>query len=140
MLKADPNKLNTFLCLLSLGWCAAQCCRATARNRLDQALAYFVRRLPLVETPTTIQLPRKETTVMAKDNQNQGEGDRKSARRYNESTEKFVESKKGKKAMDKDPLPTAEDKKAAKDAEKKGLDRAREKDPQVVRDYRNSEH
>jgi len=77
---------------------------------------------------------------MAKDNQNQGEGDRKSARRYNERTEKFVESKKGKKAMDKDPLPTAEDKQAAKDAEKKGLDRAREKDPQVVRDYRNSEH
>lgn len=59
---------------------------------------------------------------------NQGEGDRASARRYNQSTQKFVKSGKAGKAA-----------RAAREdvvAERKGRERAKELDPAVHRDYR----
>ena len=62
---------------------------------------------------------------------NQGEGDRESARRYNENTEKFVESGKVEKA--------AQEAREDLEAERKGRERAKELDPGVHRDYRNPE-
>lgn len=63
---------------------------------------------------------------------NQGEGDRESARRYNEDTREFVESGRvdeaAERARDQDP-------EEAREAEEAGLERAREKDPAVHRDY-----
>lgn len=63
---------------------------------------------------------------------NQGEGDRESAKRYNEKTRKFVESGKVEEAA-----RTADkgDKKEMERAEQAGKDRARELDPAVNRDY-----
>lgn len=62
----------------------------------------------------------------------QGEGDRESAREYNEATRRFVESGKVEKAArsvgEQDPAE-------AERAEHAGLQRAREKDPAVHRDY-----
>lgn len=59
---------------------------------------------------------------------NQGEGDRESARRYNEDTRKFVKSGN----VDKAAGETAED----ADAERAGRERAKELDPQLHRDYK----
>ncbi len=63
----------------------------------------------------------------------QGEGDREAAREYNESTRQFVESGKvedaAERAGDQDPAE-------AERAERAGIDRAKEKDPAVRRDYR----
>lgn len=59
---------------------------------------------------------------------NQGEGDRESARRYNEAQQKFVKSGKVDKA--------ARDAKEDTAAEQKGLSRAKEFDPAEERDYR----
>lgn len=62
---------------------------------------------------------------------NQGEGDRASARRYNEKTREFVESGKvDKAARESGPDP---------DAERKGRERAKELDPQVHREYSKPE-
>jgi len=63
--------------------------------------------------------------------QNQGEGDRESARRYNEDTEKFVKSGKVDKA--------ARDAKEDPQAEEQGRSRAKEDDPQLQRDYSKPE-
>lgn len=66
------------------------------------------------------------------DRKNQGEGDRESARQYNEETREFVESGKvdeaAERARDQDPDE-------ADEAEKAGLEKAKEKDPQVHREY-----
>lgn len=62
---------------------------------------------------------------------NQGEGDRESARRYNQDTEKFVKSGK----VDKAAREAQED----TDAEEKGRERAKEDDPQLHRDYSKPE-
>lgn len=64
--------------------------------------------------------------------ENQGEGDRESAKRYNEATRKFVESGKvdeaARKAAGQDPAE-------AKKSERKGRERAKEVDPAVHREY-----
>lgn len=64
--------------------------------------------------------------------QNQGEGNREAAREYNEATQEFVESGKVDEAAEraKDQNPDE-----AREAEEAGLEKAREKDPSVVRDY-----
>jgi hypothetical protein len=63
---------------------------------------------------------------------NQGEGDRESAKRYNEKTQEYVESGKvdeaARKAGEADP-------KELEQAEKAGKKRAKELDPAVERDY-----
>lgn len=67
----------------------------------------------------------------AKQSQVQGEGDRESAREYNEATRDFVESGKvdeaAKKAGEQDPAE-------AERAEKEGRERARGEDPALRRD------
>ena len=63
---------------------------------------------------------------------NQGEGDRESAKRYNEDTQKFVESGKVDEAAKK---ASQGDKKEMERAEQAGKDRAKELDPAVDRDY-----
>ncbi len=63
---------------------------------------------------------------------NQGEGDRESAKRYNEDTQKFVESGKVDEAAKK---AGQGDKKEMERAEQAGKDRAKELDPAVDRDY-----
>lgn len=62
---------------------------------------------------------------------NQGEGDRESARRYNDDTKKFVKDGKVEKAV--------RESKEDPEAEKKGRERAKEFDPQVPRDYSRPE-
>lgn len=68
----------------------------------------------------------------ATDTRIQGEGDRESARRYNQDTREFVESGRVEEAAaragDQDP-------KEAERAEKAGAEKAKEKDPAVHRDY-----
>ncbi len=63
--------------------------------------------------------------------QNQGEGDRESARRYNEDTQKYVKSGK----VDKAAREATED----PQAEQKGRERAKEEDPELHRDYSKPE-
>ena len=63
---------------------------------------------------------------------NQGEGDRESAKRYNEDTQEFVESGKVEEAAKK---AGQGDKKEMERAEQAGKDRAKELDPAVDRDY-----
>lgn len=64
---------------------------------------------------------------------NQGEGDREADRHYRERTEEFVESGRveeaAQRARDQDP-------EEARKAEEQGRSRAKEKDPEVHRDYR----
>lgn len=64
---------------------------------------------------------------------NQGEGDKAAARNYDEKTRAFVK-KHGEKAA-KGPKLSKSEEQAAKRAEQAGRERAREKDPQVTRDY-----
>ena len=69
---------------------------------------------------------------MADKPRNQGEGDTESGRRYNEKTQKFVESGK----VDEAARRAGEgDKQEMERAEQAGKDRAKELDPAVDRDY-----
>lgn len=69
---------------------------------------------------------------MADKPRNQGEGDRESARRYNEKTQKFVESGKVDEAARRAGKGDNEE---LERAEQIGRDRAKELDPAVDRDY-----
>lgn len=69
---------------------------------------------------------------MGKDPKIQGEGDRESARRYNENTRKHVESGKVEKAARE---AGKGDPKEMEKAEKAGKKRAKELDPSVDRDF-----
>lgn len=69
---------------------------------------------------------------MADKPRNQGEGDRESARHYNENTKKFVESGKVDEAARK---AGKGDKQELERAEQAGKDRAKELDPAVDRNY-----
>ncbi len=69
---------------------------------------------------------------MGDKNRNQGEGDRESAKRYNEDTQAFVKSGKVEDAARK---AGEGDKQEMERAEKAGKDRAKEFDPAVKRDY-----
>jgi hypothetical protein len=77
---------------------------------------------------------------MARSKENGGEGDRESARRFNKAEKEFVNSGKGKKAMQK--TRRRGDKTADEDlkAERKARARAKEHDPAVTRDYRDGVH
>jgi hypothetical protein len=69
---------------------------------------------------------------MADKKRMQGEGDRESAKRYNEDTKEFVKSGK----VDEAARKAGEgDKEEMEHAEKVGKDRAKEFDPAVDRDY-----
>ena len=74
----------------------------------------------------------KESSKPAVGGENQGEGDREAARRYNEDQRGFVESGKvdeaARKAAGQDPAE-------AKKAEQAGRERAKEFDPEESRDH-----
>jgi len=69
----------------------------------------------------------------------QGEGDRKSGRRYDEATKAFVESGKVKEHADETTNLSPEEKREFEEAEKAGKERAKEEDPAVRRDYAKPE-
>lgn len=67
---------------------------------------------------------------------NQGEGDRESAKRYNEATREFVQSGKADQAGESAEQDTGE----AKESERAGRQHAKELDPAVHRDYEKAKH
>jgi hypothetical protein len=76
---------------------------------------------------------------MSRSSHNQGEGDRGAARRFNKKSEEFIRSEQGKRAIDEGADLSDEEQKEAERKEREGLRRAREKDPQVTRDYSQGE-
>jgi hypothetical protein len=67
-----------------------------------------------------------------KDSENQGEGNREAAERYNEASHEFVESGKVDEAVE---HAAGQDPEEARKSERAGKDRAKEEDPAVHRDY-----
>jgi hypothetical protein len=68
---------------------------------------------------------------------NQGEGDRESARRFNDAERAFVDSERGRAAIRTGSKPDdAEDEEDLRDAEADAASRARENDPEEKRDHR----
>jgi len=65
-----------------------------------------------------------------------GEGDRRSARRFNEAEHEFVESTQGREAIANNRDLDASAARKARIAAAKARRRAREFDPEVARDYR----
>ena len=64
--------------------------------------------------------------------ENQGEGDRESAQKYNEATRDFVQSGK---LEEKEGEAAGQDPTEAAVTERMGRERAKEEDPEVKRDY-----
>lgn len=65
---------------------------------------------------------------------NQGEGDKQSARRFNQAQEAFVQSERGQAAIERDAEPaTAGEREALEHAEREGKARAKGEDPAVTR-------
>ena len=64
---------------------------------------------------------------------NQGEGNREAAERYNEATREFVESGKVEKAAE---HAAEQDPQEARRSEREGREHAQEEDPAVHRDYK----
>lgn len=81
----------------------------------------------------------EETRSMGAKDELQGEGDRESARRYDEATKAFVESGKVKEHADTTSKISPEEKRELEEAEKVGKERAKEEDPAVRRDYSKPE-
>ena len=70
------------------------------------------------------------------DQENQGEGDRESAKRYNDKTREFVKSGRADEAAGN---AAGQDPTEAQRSERAGRERAKEVDPAVHRNYRESE-
>ena len=80
----------------------------------------------------------KRPARSARRGKNQGEGDRESARRFNEAERAFVESEEGRAAVRIGTKPrSAAEEEALLDAEAEAAMRARENDPEEKRDHRN---
>lgn len=69
----------------------------------------------------------------AREQKNQGEGDRESARRYNEAQQDFVNSPRGREAIEDAGDVDPDELEELEDAEETGLARAKEEDPAVLR-------
>ncbi len=68
---------------------------------------------------------------------NQGEGNRESARRFNDAERRFVDSERGRAAIRSAGRPRDEDEEEAlRNAESEAAGRARENDPEEKRDHR----
>jgi len=68
---------------------------------------------------------------------NQGEGDRESARRFNEAERAFVESERGRSAIrSSKPASSPDEEHEIEEAEQAAQRRAKENDPEEARDYR----
>jgi hypothetical protein len=65
-----------------------------------------------------------------------GEGNREAARRFNEREREFVQSEAGKKAIKDHPVKSTEEGHRNERSAQKAREKAKEKDPQVTRDYR----
>jgi hypothetical protein len=65
----------------------------------------------------------------------QGEGDRESARNFNEQSQAFVKSEKGRRTVKKSDHSGEFSPDELQDAERDAAQRARENDPEVLRDY-----
>jgi hypothetical protein len=94
--------------------------------------------LVAVSTENTIMARKHGPTRPAQRSaKNQGEGDKESARRFNEAEREFVASEKGRQAIraGSKPASPAEDE-ALRDAEAEAAMRARENDPEEKRDHR----
>lgn len=72
---------------------------------------------------------------MSQENRNQGEGNREAAKRYNEAQQSFVEDGGVEEAAEDRRKLSDEEKAEAERAEKAGKARAKETDPNVVRDF-----
>lgn len=82
-------------------------------------------------------MARSRKTPKAKTaGRNQGEGDRESARRFNDAQRKFVDSERGRAAVRSGGQPHDEDEEALREAESEAASRARENDPEEKRDHR----
>jgi hypothetical protein len=81
----------------------------------------------------------EEIRSMGAKDELQGEGDRESARRYDDATKAFVESGKIKEHADTTATISSEEKRELGEAEKAGKERAKEEDPAVRRDYSKPE-
>jgi hypothetical protein len=86
-----------------------------------------------------IKPKQQEIVSMSKSSRNQGEGDREAARRFNEKSEAFIDSEEGKRAIDEGTDLSEGEQQEAERKEREALKRAREKDPQVSRDYSRGE-
>jgi hypothetical protein len=64
---------------------------------------------------------------------NEGEGNKSADRHYREATQKFVESARGKREIDKAGKVTPAEEQQIKQAEERAKGRAKEHDPQEVR-------
>ena len=67
---------------------------------------------------------------------NQGEGDREAARRFNREERQFVQSKRGRDAIEREQTVDPDDSQQLRDAEIAARRRARENDPEEKRNYR----
>lgn len=65
--------------------------------------------------------------------ENQGEGDKQSAERFNREEQRFVNSDRGQKVIDKAGQVDPSEKQALQDAERLGLARTKGDDPAVTR-------
>jgi hypothetical protein len=83
--------------------------------------------------------PKEDEPKKGESRDMQGEGDRESARRYDEATQAFVESGKVKEHADTTAQISPEEKRELEEAEKAGKERAKEEDPAVQRDYSKPE-
>lgn len=72
-------------------------------------------------------------------NPNQGEGDKESAKRFNEQQEMFVKSERGQRAIDKAGEVSPGEENELAEAERKGRERAKDEDPAVTRGHRRSD-
>jgi len=77
-------------------------------------------------------MSKKQSTAAT---DNQGEGDRRSARRFNEQQREFVESKRGREAIADSQELDAEAARKARAAAARAKQRSREHDPEETRDY-----
>jgi hypothetical protein len=66
---------------------------------------------------------------------NQGEGNKEAARRFNKETRQFLETEEAKKRLTEGAELDEEEEAEGLEAEKRGRQRAKEADPEVVRDY-----
>jgi hypothetical protein len=77
----------------------------------------------------------RSTTMATRTEKQPGERDREAARRFNRKEREFVESKEGKKAIHDHPVKSTREGQSSESAEQKARDKAKEKDPQVTRNY-----
>lgn len=66
--------------------------------------------------------------------QNQGEGNKDAARRFNEAEQAFVQSQRGQEQIERAGDVSGDEKAALERAEEQGKERAREGDPDVAKD------